>query len=364
MDSLTAKNYRNIIDFYNYVNKDFSNYENIVLLSLATIFDIRFSAFVTYRTTPEGELTVERTVSTSIQKGILSKYKNSYYRDDVFVKRFPQIYHNDSGKFYYTDSELDCDDFANSEYGRVLRKNSIAHEAVIGINGSNSSIIQMVKIFRTEDAGDFSDTDRELFQYIGEAFNDSKALCSRFLLEQRRLEAVSAYCDEQDFGFAILDGKARLIHKNECFTKYNSELSPGLTKREIARDIIRAVTGGDRLPDQNYYSEEAVVDGLKVTLQKKKAALSLRTEDLYFITIREDKEKKTSAGVRTKLPPDLGLTHREAEVAELVVNGYGNQEIADELFIGLSTVKSHISNIYSKLGVNSRHDLLNSLNKT
>lgn len=48
------------------------------------------------------------------------------------------------------------------------------------------------------------------------------------------------------------------------------------------------------------------------------------------------------------------LTNREKEVLQLISQGYSNQEIADSLFITLKTVKTHVSNILSKLQVEDR----------
>lgn len=48
------------------------------------------------------------------------------------------------------------------------------------------------------------------------------------------------------------------------------------------------------------------------------------------------------------------LTDREMEVLLLIAQGKTNQEIADELFIALKTVKTHVSNILSKLEVQDR----------
>lgn len=48
------------------------------------------------------------------------------------------------------------------------------------------------------------------------------------------------------------------------------------------------------------------------------------------------------------------LTKREAEILMLIAQGKSNQEIADELFITLKTVKTHVSNILSKLEVEDR----------
>ncbi|PHA03677.1 DNA-binding response regulator [Bacillus pseudomycoides] len=48
------------------------------------------------------------------------------------------------------------------------------------------------------------------------------------------------------------------------------------------------------------------------------------------------------------------LTEREFEILLLIAQGKSNQEIADELFIALKTVKTHVSNILNKLNVSDR----------
>ena len=52
------------------------------------------------------------------------------------------------------------------------------------------------------------------------------------------------------------------------------------------------------------------------------------------------------------------ITDREREIILKVVQGKSNAEIASELFISLATVKTHLHNIYRKLDVDSRYDLL------
>jgi DNA-binding NarL/FixJ family response regulator len=59
--------------------------------------------------------------------------------------------------------------------------------------------------------------------------------------------------------------------------------------------------------------------------------------------------------VRTPEPPTVDtLTERENDVLKLLAQGKANKEIAMELVIGEKTVKTHVSNILSKLGVQSR----------
>ncbi|RED57260.1 LuxR family two component transcriptional regulator [Cohnella lupini] len=52
--------------------------------------------------------------------------------------------------------------------------------------------------------------------------------------------------------------------------------------------------------------------------------------------------------------PHEDLTDREMEVLKLIALGKSNQEIADDLFIGIKTVKYHLTNLFGKLGVEDR----------
>jgi DNA-binding CsgD family transcriptional regulator len=53
------------------------------------------------------------------------------------------------------------------------------------------------------------------------------------------------------------------------------------------------------------------------------------------------------------------VSNREREIMELILQGKSNKEIEDVLFISYNTVKNHIYNLYQKLGVKSRGQLIN-----
>jgi DNA-binding CsgD family transcriptional regulator len=50
----------------------------------------------------------------------------------------------------------------------------------------------------------------------------------------------------------------------------------------------------------------------------------------------------------------LDLSNREYEVLQLMAKGFSNADIANNLFLSLSTVKTHVSNLYLKMDVKSR----------
>jgi DNA-binding CsgD family transcriptional regulator len=51
---------------------------------------------------------------------------------------------------------------------------------------------------------------------------------------------------------------------------------------------------------------------------------------------------------------EYGLTNREQEISALMIEGSGNKEIADKLYISIKTVRNHIYNIFQKFKVNNR----------
>lgn len=73
---------------------------------------------------------------------------------------------------------------------------------------------------------------------------------------------------------------------------------------------------------------------------------------LWFFNFRKQPVKTTSN-------PEERLTRQERSVLELIVQDKTNKEIAEALFVSVSTVKTHINNIYKKLGVTSREEVKN-----
>jgi DNA-binding CsgD family transcriptional regulator len=72
--------------------------------------------------------------------------------------------------------------------------------------------------------------------------------------------------------------------------------------------------------------------------------------------------RRAAAAARPAAPPGRPrsrsqLSDRELQIARSVARGRTNAEIAAELFISLSTVKTHITRIQGKLGVRNRVEI-------
>src|SRR4051812_41833385 len=84
-------------------------------------------------------------------------------------------------------------------------------------------------------------------------------------------------------------------------------------------------------------------------------ALKLSKPKVHTVIVEKEVfvEKKEFI-LNTTLVTELQLSKRELEVLTLLAQGHSNQEIAGQLFVSLSTVKTHLQNIFEKLDVKRR----------
>lgn len=75
---------------------------------------------------------------------------------------------------------------------------------------------------------------------------------------------------------------------------------------------------------------------------------------IIFICIEMLQRLKRRKSLRNNSHFTKDLTRRELEVFDLVIKGYSNLEIANELYIAESTVKKHVKQILSKTGCENR----------
>lgn len=128
--------------------------------------------------------------------------------------------------------------------------------------------------------------------------------------------------------------------------------------REKAPDITLVVLSGSYSPDD---VDIAIQIGVNGFVAKKSAGASL-VNVIHLVLAGEtylpSEWLKSKAEVADrkgeKSTPPKGLTARETEVVTHLAAGLSNKEIAHKLGIEESTIKSHIKNIYEKLGVSNR----------
>ena len=118
-----------------------------------------------------------------------------------------------------------------------------------------------------------------------------------------------------------------------------------LLKDIPARDLAQAVQAVHR---GIYQLDPAVMSRVMASLTGAKSAQSQASVPVSAPPSREGAASTSSSLKHT------GLTDREIEVLRLIAQGATNREIAGQLVISEGTVKNHISNILSRLGLRDR----------
>ncbi|CAM4046646.1 response regulator transcription factor [Lederbergia lenta] len=112
------------------------------------------------------------------------------------------------------------------------------------------------------------------------------------------------------------------------------------------------------LDDDKVYPalEAGAVSYILKTSNANEIAEAIRTTSKGQSVLEPEVTGKMMARMQSSKNPlrHESLTNREHEILLLMTEGKTNQEIADQLFIGLKTVKTHVSNILGKLEVHDR----------
>ncbi|TKD69260.1 response regulator [Pseudalkalibacillus hwajinpoensis] len=141
-------------------------------------------------------------------------------------------------------------------------------------------------------------------------------------------------------------------------------IMPEMTGIEATREIMANHPSIKIIIITSFYDDEQVFPAIEAgafsyllkTASADEIISTIRKAVLEESVIEQKVAQRMMNQLRTKQKSALhdGLTKREKEVLLLIGQGKTNSQIAEELFIGLKTVKTHVSNILGKLDVQDR----------
>jgi DNA-binding CsgD family transcriptional regulator len=188
-------------------------------------------------------------------------------------------------------------------------------------------------------------------------------------IPEKKLEEYYEFeqCDYMRWIFQ--SGKSMAYNETDLFTDNEREQSRFYKEFYAQRDIHYTI--------QLSIARDGVFLGI-ISLYRGKSEYDFSKRDLFILDqlkdhlayrLERDRSYKQAAQSRSvqgidqlskadELLLNKGFTKREIEIYQLLIQGFSNKEMSDKLFISLHTVKKHLKNIYKKMGMKNRLEII------
>ena len=360
--------YRNLLDFSNALDQHILSsdcfFDGKLLTLIEKYLGYHSCSFVIYE-------------SNSIYKGSCGhnlsmgeQYEQFYRPIDPLAKYITQHYQEliSRERKVILSSEV-FSDYLSSQYCQSLRLSAnLAYAAVILFDNLRLTVYHTLK----ED--DFSEEEIAMLSLLEQLLSSRYTLFSKIVKPtyQHTLEELkNLYFDTLSTGVIILNSDYVLLDSNNIGRQYMTELSKSQTISSYFSKLIPllnlSVIGGEAAPSERMLKLEQYL----ITIRLYVPQPGTSSEGyVYFITLTSNEDsadRDTESGTasaesrqeRSRLfASQYHLSSREMEVVEALSRGEKYQDIADTLFLSINTVRTHIKNIYRKLGINNQRNLL------
>nr|WP_312577029.1 LuxR C-terminal-related transcriptional regulator [Sedimentibacter sp.] len=270
-----------------------------------------------------------------------------------------------SPKLYQSTKIISSDEYGSSDYANWLKMNLNSYYSIALPFGPNGCY--HLCFYKTEEQSDFFEKELDVIQAIYTTIFQVYQSYEK----QNELKLISKIKDDVikfgDRAYIILDESLKPVSYND-----------------VAISILSNILGIDEAHDlklENLFNcmpflidvneeRDIVVKTVKehrFRIQRNVHSNENNFPKIYYcISIQKPASDKPSSLLLnsdyTLFSGETMLTSRELEVTKLLCDGKSYQEIADSLYISYHTVKNHIQNIFVKLGVNNRYQLIKHFN--
>ena len=174
-------------------------------------------------------------------------------------------------------------------------------------------------------------------------------------------DIIKFVLDKLPMGVIVLDSRIEVIYRNKKADLYLKSYELPVEVPAVSRRVFDAISTS-RIPELvpgEIYFKKSLGPYDSSTDWTFKMDFCEGPDPLVVVFIMRD--SVSSSLDLNKLRPQYKLTRRETDILRRVIDGLKNTEISEDLSISEQTVKDHLSNVYMKIGVENRFDLMRTL---
>ncbi len=376
---LSNRDYENILDFSCKLSKSCLHFYQDILKLISEHFNYSRLAFFPENMNISSSNDINRVYLTNfysinLENKFIKEFKEYYYKVSIFQPlNLPEKLLN-STIITITDI-MPYNSFARTENFQFLNKYNLHYRLNI-IQYSDNVRLGTLCIFKSKEEGDFTKREYKILKILNNILSShykSFLNLSNLLLEQKLLKkCYDSYPD----GIIIWDSKQCVLEVNNKAQEYCYEIAESVNTsgnfiydnlieiNQTISSVQKTISFLSYNIIQNTNNQNLSIFSNNHTYTIKTSAIITPTlignmETSYFTCITKSLNNETFSLHKTKY--FYNLTDRELEIINLINKGCSNKEISASLYLSSNTVKTHIKNIFEKLGVNNRTSLLNKI---
>ncbi|WP_432474767.1 LuxR C-terminal-related transcriptional regulator [Amphritea sp. HPY] len=291
----------------------------------------------------------------------------NYAVSEILIKVFPAIVRTYLQKNEYQKAQnlLNQIAFIASQRGLIRLQSCVLHEQVRALLLENNAVIAAQRFEQAEQLKELADVDvsgveAQAWEWTrlaevrlqidsGPGLTTEQMLQqleTRFLSQGRSLRLLEIYLLQAQLASAQGDKKAALTALETAF------LLP------LDEQLIQPFVDEGRNLETLYRALVSETDNRSVLNRCNKVIERLEAISLTVPVTDEASLKGNIQGAKTGGLTDP-LSKRELEVLKLVAEGLSNRDIAEQLFLSIDTIKTHLKSIFSKMSVARRTQAVN-----
>lgn len=377
-----------LLEYVIELQHNYSHYATSMQELLAKYFGYDFTALFVYNTNQQINYIGLNGLDTKdfdkhYHKSVISYTNNSKKHDNIFEQMYSEKYYQldpfqpmnlpDEFKNRYIINCIDLPcrySFYKSEFFcKFLSLYNVKHVLALYIKYDDSHYGHILIMKRSTQI-DFTSTEIELLSKLAKYISYNYKIALDLKANRRTQNLLHTYCNNISAGFSIITGNFEILEINNKMIEYCNEIDSKsdtaqsrylLKSGEKYASVINTVK---RITFDFENINVSRVTNIKIGLNTFTctfipymfSSLIGGMESMYIFQI-----DKNSANISSSLAEtcnNYSFTKREREIVEYLVQGYKNRDIAQALFISEHTVKVHIANIFKKVCVTSRTELI------
>jgi DNA-binding CsgD family transcriptional regulator len=215
-------------------------------------------------------------------------------------------------------------------------------------------------LYKSIDDEDFTQDEASFFESLSHMLYSKYKSKNKidYLLSENEIK--NSLLNDMSIGYVLLDENFQVINCNEIAAYYISDATQTLALYEGCRILLNKL---EQYGNRHFGLSPCILMPYKGYQFKLKTHICNNNFEMlscaYTITVKKadspalhDEDEKSAFARRHSLSP------REMEVIELIARGETYDSAAQQLYISLNTVRTHIKSIYKKVGINNQRALV------